>query len=333
MTLAITFIAILANESLSNEIFSPAENASTKPILYDSIYDGRIEHQNLNLMRLNLAIPLYLRNISKQESTIILIANEDIFSGDIYSEQTSDVSTPNSPVIATDPLGRPITESDVKSYMKSTFRYVMTSLYGSLSSLVGFSVIEENRYYKIASTLTGASIGSVAGYLFGRYSDQRLAVDKVKKERLEDALVDMTYNAISENIDREEATRAYQQFRRGQFTKGAIIGGISGGGLGTLGTILFARSFKGAAIGILITGGILAPGGVIAGYVIEQEVDKDEAMKEWNKLLDRKRDSSLLYLERNRIALKRSQQEIIINDELKYYPENDYILRLVDLRF
>ena len=332
ITLGIIFIALLANESLSNEIFSAKENASTKSTLRDSIYEKRVEHQDLNLMRLYLSPPLYLGNVS-QKGAIFLIADENTLSNDVLQTQVNDTSAQESLVVATDPFGKPITESDVKSYMKSTYRYIMTSLYGTLSSLVGFSIIEENKYYKIVSTLTGASLGSISGYLMGKYGDKRLAIHKVQKERWEEALVNMTYNAISENIDREEATKAYQQFRRGEFTKGAIIGGISGGGLGALGTILFARSFKGVAIGVLVTGVILAPGGVIAGYVIEQEVDRDEAMKELNKLLDRKRNSSSLDFERDRIALKMSMQGIT-NDKLSNHCiETDYIFRLVDLRF
>ena len=333
ITLGIIFIALLANESLSNEIFSAKEKASTKSTFRDSIYEKRVEHQDLNLMRLYLSQPLYLRNVSNQKSAVFLTAGENTLSNDVLQTQANDKSAQESPVVATDPFGKPITEADVKSYMKSTYRYIMTSLYGTLSSLVGFSVIEENRYYKIVSTLTGASLGSISGYLMGKYGDKRLAVHKVQKARWEEALVNMTYDAISENIDREEATKAYQQFRRGEFTKGAIIGGVSGGGLGALGTILFARSFKGVAIGVLVTGVILAPGGVIAGYVIEQEVDRDEAMKELNKLLDRKRDSSSLDFERDRIALKMSTQGIT-NDKLSNHRiETDYIFRLVELKF
>ena len=333
ITLGIIFITLLANESLSNEIFSAKENSSTKSMFRDSIYEKRVEHQDSNLMRLYLSQPLYLRSVSNKKSAIFLIASENTLSNDVLPTQANDTSAQESPVVATDPFGKPITEANVKSYMKSTYRYIMTSLYGTLSSLVGFSIIEENKYYKIVSTLTGASLGSISGYLMGKYGDKRLAIHKVQKERWEEALVNMTYNAISENIDREEATKAYQQFRRGEFTKGAIIGGISGGGLGALGTILFARSFKGVAIGVLVTGVILAPGGVIAGYVIEQEVDRDEAMKELNKLLDRKRNSSSLDFERDRIALKMSMQGIT-NDKLSNHCiETDYIFRLVDLRF
>jgi hypothetical protein len=167
----------------------------------------------------------------------------------------------------------------------------------------------------------------------GRYGDKYFALNKIKKERLENSMVDMTYDTISENIDKEEAMKAYQQFSRGEFTKGAIIGGISAGALGAVGTILFARSFRGAAIGTLITGGILAPGGVIAGYVIEQEVDKEEAMKELNRFLDRKSDSSSLYFERDHIASKMSMQGITNDKPYNYCAATDYIVHLVDLRF
>jgi outer membrane lipoprotein SlyB len=368
-------MVLFANESLSNEMFSAGKNTSTRSMPCDSIYKEQVEHQDLNLMWLRLLLPLYLRNVSNQDSAVVLIADEDTSANNVLNEagdalkdkvkdelknkandvlkdkvsdelkdktadelkdeasemlkdKASEVLTQK---VGIDPFGQPITEADIKSYMKSTTRYIMSSIYGTLFSMVGLS-ISDNKYLKIVSMLTGASVGSISGYLMGRYGDKRLAIYKVKKERLEDGMVNMTYDAISQKLNKDEAMKVYLKFRTEGFTPGIIVGGISGGTLGIVGTMLSADSFKGAMVGVLATGVVLAPGGAIAGYFIEREIDKNAAMEELNKLLKRKRDESSLYFERNHKAQK-SKKPVFSEKTGFWRTETDYILRLVDLRF